>query len=195
MKRTNIALVLCLASMPFATLASGRLALDKGDAGALTPFPERILPVLVRVDANGRIDEIAPAYRLSPAFNRVLQDSIEEMIQGPALDEQGRRIPSQFILNLVLETSPREDGDYDASFRYASTQPVPSGRWGWNHVDGRQLALFDRNRVNPQRVDPPRMPAGPQYPSPAPSDYRNKPPTGAPNTAPAHATVAARAGG
>lgn len=169
-RATRVALVACLSLASSMAWGAGRLDLDKGDAGSLNSFPVRVLPVLVRVDAKGRIREIDPAYRLSPGFDRVLKDNVEEMILGPALDKRGGRIASQFILNLVVETNLRDDGSYDASFRYASTQPVPSGRWGWEHIDGYRLALFDRSRIGQRREVP--VPTGSNYhspPAPGPS--------------------------
>ncbi len=128
--------------------ASGALSLDKGDKGSLNAFPVHAVPVLVNVNSKGRITDLASAYQLSPSLNRLLRKNVEEMISQPAVDQTGRAIPSQFVLNLVLDSSQRDDGNYDTLFRYVSTQPVPAGRWAWAHIDGHQLALMDRTGVD-----------------------------------------------
>ena len=74
------------------------------------------------------------------------------MISRPAMNKHGNPMSSQFVLNLVLDSTPRDDGSYDAQFRYASTQPVPPGRWGWSHVDGHELALLDLSGPSRRRA-------------------------------------------
>lgn len=136
-------LPLLLLAVSSAAPAADLFAPDRGDSGSLNQFPVRVLPVLVNVDSKGRIVNVASAYQLSPRFNRLLTKNVSEMISKPAVDKQGHAVSSQFVLNLAMQATPREDGNYDTEFRYVSAQPVPSGRWGWAHTDGYDLALLD----------------------------------------------------
>jgi hypothetical protein len=152
LKHSRLIFSLLLLVSPFAASATNMFAPDRGDTGSLNQFPIRVLPVLVQVDAKGQVTRVAPAYQLSPRFNRLLGKNISEMISRPAVNKHGNPMSSQFVLNLVLNSTPRDDGSYDIQFRYASTQPVPSGRWGWSHVDGHELALLDLSRPTPRRA-------------------------------------------
>lgn len=137
---------------PMLTLA-GVLAVGASAAmastGSLNEFRPRVLPVLVHVDARGKVTEVSPSIELSPKVNRLLRQSLDEMIRKPAT-EHGRPISSQFVINLALQASPRQEGDYLARFVYVSTSPVPNGSWYWVHIDGHRLALANRNDFNRQ---------------------------------------------
>lgn len=134
----------------FAMLAVGSGA-AMAVSGSLSEFRSGVLPVLVHVDDQGKITEASPSTRLAPKMNRLLMQNLAEMISKPATDRHGHPISSQFIINVALQTSPRPEGDYDASFAYVSSKPVPSGSWYWVHIDGHRLALADRNSI--QRID------------------------------------------
>ncbi len=108
--------------------------------GSLNPFPQRVLPVLVQVNAEGKVTSASPAIALEPRMSRLLSQSLDDMITAPA-EYHGRPIASQFILNLQLDATRRPDGDYDARFVSVSTQPVPAGNWHWVNIDGRMWAL------------------------------------------------------
>lgn len=110
-------------------------------SGGLSEFPSHVLPVLVQVDAKGNITGISPSERLSPRIEKLLRANVREMVQGPAIDKDGRSTTSLQVLNLGLVKSPRPDGSFDVSFAYVSATPVPAGSWYWVHTDGRQLAL------------------------------------------------------
>lgn len=107
-----------------------------------------VLPVLVNVDTHGKVTGVSPAMELSPKLTRLLRANLDEMINAPATDKDGSPTSSQFVINLALQSSPREQGDYDAAFTYVSTTPVPSGSWYWVHTDGRQLALASQSSQN-----------------------------------------------
>lgn len=130
----------------------GMLAAGSGVAVAsswsLNEFKPKVLPVLVQVNAHGKITDASPSTELSPQINRLLRKNLAEMISKPATDRHGRPISSQFIINLALQTSPRPEGDYDVSFAYVSSKPVPSGSWYWVHIDGHRLALANRNSID-----------------------------------------------
>lgn len=137
-----------------ASVLVGWLAVGAGAAmassGSLNEFPSKVLPVLVQVDSHGRLTEVSPSIALAPRFDRLLRQTLDEMITKPANDH-GRPVASQFVINLALKTSPRADGAYDAQFAYVSTSPVPSGSWYWAHIDGHRLALVNRNARPQQR--------------------------------------------
>jgi hypothetical protein len=147
------------------TMASAAMA----DSWSLSPFPPKVLPVLVNVNASGKVTEASPAMELPPAFDRLMRENLDEMITGPA-HRHGRAVSSQFVLNLYLRAIPRKDGEYDVSFAYASTNPVPSGRWHWVSLDGRRLALAADGSSAP-RFFHPRS----QYPSDRGAHFRNMP--------------------
>jgi len=118
---------------------------------SLSDFPLKTLPVLVNVDAAGKITEASPAMHLPPNIERLLRTNLDEMVTGPA-HWKGKAISSQCVINVALKTSPRDDGNYDAGFAYLSAQPVPIGRWHWVNLDGRRLMLA--NDDFPRRMSP-----------------------------------------
>lgn len=155
------------------SLASEQLNAGYGDKGSLNGFPDHTLPVLVQVNSQGRVTKIDPAYELSPALDKMVRDTVTQMISKPAVDKHGKPIPSEFVLNLALASTERADGKLDTQFNYVSTQPVPSGRWYWAHEDGRNLALVDASRGDrvgiphvPKLQPPPNVP--PPQPNPQP---------------------------
>ncbi|WP_266160726.1 hypothetical protein [Dyella silvatica] len=112
--------------------------------GALSPFTPKVLPVLVQVNAEGKVTSLSPAIELPPSFKRLLAKNVGEMITKPAYDN-GRPVSSQFVMNLALTTTPRDEGDYDAQFAYISTAPVPLGTWHWVNLEDRRFALAPNN--------------------------------------------------
>ncbi|MBN8715021.1 MAG: hypothetical protein J0H50_13850 [Xanthomonadales bacterium] len=141
----GIALGAALAAAAGSTLAAG--------TGSLNEFPSKILPVLVYVNAQGKVTDASPAMRLPPALNRLLLANLSERITGPAI-VHGKPVPSQFVMNLALVTTPRPGGDFDANFAYVSTSPVPPGSWYWVHIDGHRLALANRRGFMDSRPGP-----------------------------------------
>lgn len=133
----------------------GMLAAQVGIASAatstgptsLTEFPQRWLPVLVNVDAKGNVTDVSPSTHLTPQFDRLLRQNLDELITGPATDGKGHAVSSQFIMNVVLKTTPRNQDTYDANFAYLSTSPVPPGSWYWVHINGHRLALASRSTM------------------------------------------------
>jgi hypothetical protein len=81
----------------------------------------------------------------------LLRTNLDELITGPAIDKKGHPTSSQFIMNVVLKTTPRDQDTYDANFAYLSTSPVPPGSWYWVHINGHRLALASRNGLNQPR--------------------------------------------
>ncbi len=129
-------------------LVSGMLALAANSAlaesASLTEFTPRIFPVLVHVNAKGKVTEVSPSSRLAPKVERLLRQNLDELISKPATDH-GRPVASQFVINLALQATPRDEGDYFAQFTYVSSAPVPPGSWYWVKIDGYRLALANAN--------------------------------------------------
>ena len=130
--------------MVLATLLATGVNVAMASTGSLTEFKPRYLPVLVQVNAKGRVTDASPAVQLSPAFNRLMLKNLDEMIAKPAT-YKGRAVSSQFVINLALQVTPRPEGDYFAKFGYVSTSPVPNGSWYWVNINGHRLALANRN--------------------------------------------------
>lgn len=120
------------------------------DSMSLNQFPHRVEPVLVQVDARGKVTAASPAYELPPKMTRLLNANLGEMIHAPATDKNGKPIPSQFVMNVALQAEPNGSGDYEAHFTYVSTNPVPPGSWYWVHLDGDRLALASRDDFFPR---------------------------------------------
>ena len=131
-------------SMMFAGVLAVGASAAMASSGSLNEFKPKVMPVLVHVDASGKVTEVSPSAELSPKVNRLLRQSLDEMISKPAT-VHGRPISSQFIINLAVQASPRPEGDYLARFVYVSSSPVPNGSWYWVHIDGHRLALANRN--------------------------------------------------
>lgn len=128
----------------FLALSPARLPASDG----LSAFPPKVLPVLVKLDVHGKIDDVSPAVRLSPAMERLLRANLEEMLGQPSVDGDAQPAASQFVVNLALVTSPRPDGKFDVHFASVSKVPVPVGSWYWVHTDGRQLALASQGSAS-----------------------------------------------
>jgi hypothetical protein len=124
------------------TLAAGQGAL--ATSMSINQFTPKVLPVLVQVDSHGKVTQVSSTVELAPRYDRLLRQTLDEMITKPANDH-GRPVASQFVINLGLQTMARPDGNFDAKFVYVSTSPVPPGSWYWVHVDGHRLALRSRS--------------------------------------------------
>lgn len=143
-----------LLSTVMAVALLGSTSAVAGDLMSLNQFPHRVEPVLVRVDAQGKVTEASPAYGLPPKMTRLLQANLSEMIRKPATDKHGKPVSSQFIMNVALQAKPNGTGDYDAHFFYVSTKPVPPGSWYWVHLDGDRLALASQDMFRQGRRSP-----------------------------------------
>lgn len=131
-----------------AVLATGASA-AMAASWSLNDFTPRIMPVLVHVNAHGRVTDASPSIELTPTVQRLMLRNLDELITKPAT-MHGHAVSSQFVINLALKVEPRENGDYLARFAYVSSTPVPSGSWYWVKIDGHRLALASRNDVNRQ---------------------------------------------
>lgn len=143
MKKWGLSALLALL---FASTGAGAMT-----SQSLNGFTPKVLPVLVQVDSHGKVTGVSPSIELAPRFDRLLRQTVDQLIARPASDH-GRPVASQFVMNLTLRTSLRTDGAYDARFAYLSSVPVPSGSWYWVHVDGHRLALMSQGSARPGRV-------------------------------------------
>ena len=141
-------------------LAAGQSA-SADDSFSLNHFTPKVLPVLVQVDRHGKVTDVSPSVELAPRYDRLLRQTLDQMITGPAKDH-GRPVASQFVMNLGLQAAPREDGRYDARFVYVSTSPVPAGSWYWVHIDGHRLALKSRS-IQPRTLRYPQRAPDPAW--------------------------------
>lgn len=130
---------------------AGALALAAGKAGAdsmsLNGFRDRVLPVLVKVDRHGKVTRVSSSVELTPSFDRLLRQTLDQWITGPAMDH-GKPMSSQFVMKLGMQATARTDGAYDTGFVYLSSSPVPAGEWVWQHEDGHRLALVRADHLN-----------------------------------------------
>ena len=133
-----------------ALLALGASA-AQGESMSLNHFTPRFMPVLVQVNALGKVTNVSPSTELTPKLDRLLRSNLNEMISGPAT-VKGKPVASQFVINLTLNATPQEQGNYEAQFAYLSSSPVPSGSWFWTHVDGHRLALVERGSQATRRT-------------------------------------------
>ena len=171
---------LLLSSVMIVALLGGTSAVAD-DSMSLNQFPHRVEPVLMRVNAQGKVTEASPAYALPLRLTRLLHTNLDEMIKKPAVDKHGKPVSSQFIMNVALRTEPRSTGDYEAYFTYVSTAPVPPGSWYWVHLDGDRLALASQDMFQNSRR--PSMPVERYHNSYRPTYRGNSQPATAPTPA------------
>jgi hypothetical protein len=146
-KLQGLTLSMLIAATPLAMAASA----------SLNQFTPRVMPVLVQVNAQGRVTDMSPSMDLTPQLARLLRSNVDELISGPAT-VRGKPIASQVVLNMALQATPQEQGNYLAQFTYVSSSPVPNGSWYWVHIDGHRLALAERgSRRTIERVPAQRM--------------------------------------
>ena len=146
---------------------SGLMALAASTSAVVADTPSqlssRVLPVLVHVNAHGKVTEVLPAYNVHAKLQRLMRESLDQMIVKPAM-YHGRAVATQFVVYLGLDVAPRAQGGYDAKFAYKGSSPVPSGNWYWVHdkYNGDRLALANYDEYNREpsirRVDPPPRP-------------------------------------
>jgi hypothetical protein len=142
MNKLHVLLPMLIGITPVAMAASG----------SLNQFTPRVMPVLVQVNAQGEVTGLSPSVDLPPQVARLLRKNVDELISGPAV-VRGKPIASQVVLNMALQATPQEQGNYSAQFTYVSSSPVPNGSWYWVHIDGHRLALAERgSRRNFERM-------------------------------------------
>ena len=140
----------------FASLAICVLLVRAAVAAPEVVVPEgsRVLPVLVSVNAAGRVVSIDPAIQLRSGHRRALEKAIHTMITGPAM-KNGRAVYSQFILQLAL--SADGSGKGGITYTYISSRPAPSGPLRWVHETGAGANRFALVPVREPERAPVRM--------------------------------------
>ncbi len=134
MERTVVFLVVLLA-----TLVSGSaLAQTKAPHAVTFRVDNHVLPVLVAVDAKGRVTSVDPPIRLRTPQRKALMSAVRKMITAPATDRLGHAESSQFVMLLAIE--PGTDGV--STFKYAGSRPVQSGPMHWVRVGTRSRARY-----------------------------------------------------
>jgi len=131
------AINLTIAGMAMALLCGPAL----GESMSLIHFKPHVMPVLVAVNAKGKVTRVLPSTELSPKFQRLLTEDLGHWIAAPA-KVKGRAVDSQLIINVALRATKLKDGNYSVSFAYVSSLPSPGGaapHWFWR--DGDQLTL------------------------------------------------------
>lgn len=105
-------------------------------SGSLVEFKPQVMPVLVQVDAHGRVTDVQPSFQLTPWSQKLLAQQLDAWVNGPATDN-GHPVSSRFIVEVAMHTTQRKDGKYDASFVYVKSLPVPfGGAMHWNIING-----------------------------------------------------------
>lgn len=177
MKRLSILVLLGAMTAAGSASATGSFSSNQ--------FDQRVIPVLVQVNANGKVTGVSPSAQLAPRYQRLLRDNIAQLITGPARTRD-KAVSSQLVMNMALKTTPRADGKYDAHFAYISATPVPLVPMHWVSIDGRRLELArdsdrfrERNHDN-QRFYRQNYPSRFQNHRPAPSPMPSN--RGAPST-------------
>ncbi|MGA7297825.1 MAG: hypothetical protein WBW92_09990 [Rhodanobacteraceae bacterium] len=138
-------------------------------AGETSPPTEQshVLPVLVAVNADGKVVRIDPAIHLRDRQMKELEKAVHTMITRPAMKD-GHGIYSQFVLQLAV--SQDKTGAGGTTFSYVSSQPAPPGPVHWVRRRGGskngEFALVNpatqqndgQNMPAPPPVTPPSMP-------------------------------------
>ena len=129
-----------------ATMTATGSALGAGSMSHRLETDQTVIPVLVQVNAHGKVTRVSPSAQLAPRYQRLLRDNIEQLVVGPARSNN-QAVSSQFVMNVTLKSMPRDDGKYDAHFAYVSARPVPLVPMHWVNIDGRRLELARRTTI------------------------------------------------
>lgn len=121
------------------------------------PPASRILPVLVQVDALGKVVNVTPSEELGAPMLALVKQTLDALITRPAHDRHGHAVASRLIVRLAVNAAPAADGTYRVQLSYVSARAVPAGQWRWVHT-GDKVALtradaFDRNRERPTATE------------------------------------------
>lgn len=161
-------------------------------SGSLVEFKPHIMPVVVQVNAQGRVTDVLPSQQLEPWLRQMLVKQIDAWIAEPATTH-GKPTACRFIMEVAMRVQPRKDGEYDANFVYVKSMPLAyGGALHWDVIDGgRELALVSdgtgpRADHRLRRFD--NFPSHPLYRSQSP---RPSPRASAPRSTPRAAAPAA----
>lgn len=119
-------------------------------SGSLVYFKPRVMPVVVQVNAQGKVTDILPSEQLRPQTRNLLMKQLDAWIAKPAT-VKGKPVASTFIAEVAMRATPRKDGKYDVSFLYVKSLPMPfGGSVYWDNINGGlELALVSDNSATP----------------------------------------------
>ncbi len=141
---------------------------------AVAKYEEGIIPVLVNVNKAGEVTSVTPAQKMKPSWNRMMRDTIKQIVTAPATDEQGHAIASQIVMRMKLESTPDSDkGQYSLHFVPVEVVSVPAGVWSWR-VSGTTYALSNDRSMPALRDSPSMESARGPVPTPAPPPPSSK---------------------
>lgn len=127
------------------TLAAGLLMAAAAPALAtelaIATYEEGVIPVLITVNKEGKVTSMVPSQRLKPSVNRLLRETIDQLVIDPA-QRNGEASSSQAVIRMKLESVARDDGQYDARFVPIEIKSVPTSAWGWK-INGQSYALVN----------------------------------------------------
>jgi methionine-rich copper-binding protein CopC len=119
-------------------------------------------PVLVSLNAQGKVANIEVADRMPAAVTRVLRQDIEQAVANPAQNAPVMAAGGQFLAMMAPKATALADGKFAVDFTLVSAKPLPSGNFIWQRNQDNSLALVLRDSVRPgytrQPVGADRMP-------------------------------------
>lgn len=134
-------------------LAAGLLltaaALTLATELAVATYEEGVIPVLITVNKAGKVTSMVPSQRLKPSVNRLLRETIDQLVIDPA-QRNGEASSSQVVIRMKLESIARDDGQYDARFVPIEIKSVPTSAWGWR-INGQSYALVNGSDISNRR--------------------------------------------
>jgi hypothetical protein len=119
-------------------------------SGSLVEFKPKVMPVVVQVNADGRVTDILPSEQLTPAWQSTLIKQLDAWIVKPATVKD-HPVASRFIIEIAMQAKPRKDGKYDAHFVYVKSLPLAfGGALHWEVINGGvEFALVSDLGTNP----------------------------------------------
>ncbi|TAA43326.1 hypothetical protein [Pseudoxanthomonas winnipegensis] len=168
------------------TLAAGLLMAAAAPALAtelaIATYEEGVIPVLITVNKEGKVTSMVPSQRLKPSVNRLLRETIDQLVIDPA-QRNGEASSSQAVIRMKLESVARDDGQYDARFVPIEIKSVPTSAWGWK-INGQSYALVNGSDNARNYNDGVR-----EKPSARQSEVGAPPSGGTPNTPPSGKSI------
>ncbi|MGH8190214.1 MAG: hypothetical protein ACREP2_02075, partial [Rhodanobacteraceae bacterium] len=136
-----------LSAAALAALAGTAMA----SSGSLIQFKSQVLPVVVQVNAEGKVTDILPARQLPPQVSRLLVEQLDAWIVKPLM-VKGHPVATRFIAEVAMRTKPLKNGKYAASFVYVKGLPMPfGGAVSWNVINGGlEVALVSADNMAPR---------------------------------------------
>lgn len=133
-----------------ASLIACAIAAFAGPAFAQYLIKPPVMPVVVQVNAQGKVTGILPSELLRPKAKSLLISQLDAWIAKPAM-VKNRPVASTFIVEVAVRATPRKDGKYDVSYIYVQSLPMPfGGSVFWDHINGNlELMLVSADSLTP----------------------------------------------